>query len=185
MYRKLARQDILGPRGCSVLQSSSSAGRGVWSQGHRWPSDLLGRCWIIFCKPFCTVAELLPPSLAGLSPDSHRSPLLRLFTGTHAHLNLCACPASSCGVEDVVPITAKASLSIRAIYIYSFCYLCALLCPGEFCSSLPAFKHKYPQWGLQIHTSLENWHVILRAAMQHPNYTSHKAWKRKWASNVK
>lgn len=123
----------------------------------------------------CTVAELLAPSLAGLCPDSHRNPLLRLFTGTCACLNLCGCPASSCGIEDVVPITTKAFLTIRAIYIYSFCYLCALLCPGEFCSSLPVFKHKYPQWGLQIHTSLENWHVILRVAMQHPNCTSHKA----------
>lgn len=126
-----------------------------------------------------------PPALAGLCPGSHRNPLLRLFTGTRACLKLRGCPAPSCGIEDVLPVTPKAALTIRAIYIHSFCYLCALLCPGEFCSSLPAFRHKYPQWGLQIHTSLENWHVILRAAMQHPNYTSHKAWKRKWASNIK
>lgn len=80
---------------------------------------------------------------------------------------------------------AETLLVIRAIYIYSFCYLCALLCPWELCSSLPAFTHKYPQWDLQIYPSVENWCMILRAAMQHPNYTSYMAWEKKWASNIK
>lgn len=74
---------------------------------------------------------------------------------------------------------AETLLMIRAIYIHSFCYFCALPCPWELCSSLPAFTHKYPQWDLQIYPSVENWCMILRAAMQHPNYPSHKAWEKK------
>lgn len=154
------------------------AGRGAWSQGAK---DIAGLriCWegaeSSSPNTSCIVAEMLA-SLPGqpCTLTFTGKPLLRLFTDIHACLNLCECPAFGFENEDVVWIT-KTAFAVRAIYIYSFSYPCALVCPGEFCSSLPVFKHKYPQWDLQIHTSLENWGVTLKAAMQHPNYTSRKA----------
>lgn len=48
-----------------VAEQQFRAGRRVWSQGHCWPSDFLGRCWII-SKPFlhCSRAAGPLPCLA-------------------------------------------------------------------------------------------------------------------------
>ena len=54
-YWTLARQDILWDRVdavfCKAVVWSQERSTEPRCQGHRWPSNVLGRCWIIFSKP--------------------------------------------------------------------------------------------------------------------------------------